>query len=1007
MSGWMERIVMPREFSSAAAERRTRVMGPAIFWMLIASVFFLFPLGLFRVMGTRFLFLSTILVILCLLLILFLRAGKSRVAGILLIGAFLAAANLQPLQGMGIYDTIIMLNLLAVMMAGILFGPRSVVATAILASALSAGIAYLTLQGSIAITQTPSPFAEWFRRISYFFVAVILYWLGWRATRRALKASDEARMENRSLLRSLNNIMEQGNIGHWYLNVRTGEVYWSSNVPSIFGIEPSEFDGSIESYLSLILEEDRDRPRKALDAAIKNPGTPYQVEHRIRMPDGQIRWLEGRGNVRFEDGSAVDMAGVVVDITEQKRMKSAVERVYSILAEGIVLHNSEGVIVSYNNSALEILGLTESQLLGKTSMDPQWSIVNEDGRPISGEEHPSSVAMRTGEPQYGTILGVNKPDGSSCWISVNSIPFSEGGPNERGAVVSFFDITRARNQARELQKSEEQLRFILENQPSIVLLLDLDGKIIYVNAVTSGYNMEDVVGVDSRAFVPEEDRDRLTWAIQKIKTDREPFTYDIRGYNANGEIAWFNTRIGILQYHEKERIIMISSDITDRIEAEQRLRTMAYTDLLTGLPNREALYAHLSGILEMEGNLQKRAILFVDLDHFKNINDTLGHDVGDRLLNEVARGFKAQLSDNAFLARLGGDEFMMVYGVEGDADAVEHAERILEMFRNPINVDKHDLFLSASIGICFFPGDGEDIHQLIKNADAAMYRAKARGRNNYCKFERSMETEIQTRLLMDTELRQAAGKNELELHYQPVFDLKSDGIVGLEALMRWNNDQLGPVSPAQFIPLAEETGSIRDLDLWTLRSGIQQLARWRETKTFQGRLALNMSARQLENNRFIPELEKLLTEASLKGSDISLELTETALMKNITAMGPLLEAMGSMGIELMIDDFGTGYSSLNYLKRLPVHVVKIDRGFVEEIGSEESDSIVRTIIAMARTLDLKVVAEGVENRAQLDFLRKEGCDMAQGFFLAMPGPADEVSELLGTASRANFAGQEF
>ncbi|MCB1170059.1 MAG: EAL domain-containing protein, partial [Leptospiraceae bacterium] len=314
---------------------------------------------------------------------------------------------------------------------------------------------------------------------------------------------------------------------------------------------------------------------------------------------------------------------------------------------------------------------------------------------------------------------------------------------------------------------------------------------------------------------------------------------------------------------------------------------------------------------------------------------------------------------------------------------------ILGLFRGPLQVDGHDLYLSASIGLCFFPGDGEDIHQLIKNADAAMYKAKARGRNNYCRFEKAMETEIQARLLMDTELRGAAANSELLLHFQPVFDLMSREITGMEALLRWNNPHLGQVSPGVFIPLAEETGSIRELDLWTMESGIQQLARWREEGVFAGRLALNMSARQLENQDFIPRLSGLLQQHALRGSDISLELTETALMKNIAAMTPLLETMGDMGIELMIDDFGTGYSSLNYLKRLPVHVVKIDRSFVEEIGTEESDSIVRTIIAMARTLDLKVIAEGVETEEQFQFLRREGCDLVQGFYLARP--ADEAA----------------
>ncbi|MCB1140407.1 MAG: EAL domain-containing protein, partial [Leptospiraceae bacterium] len=602
--------------------------------------------------------------------------------------------------------------------------------------------------------------------------------------------------------------------------------------------------------------------------------------------------------------------------------------------------------------------------------------------------------------------------------------FSEDDSEQRGAVVSFFDTTVARNQSRDLQKSEEQLRFILENQPSVVLMLDLEGIILYINNPTVGYRADEIVGMHSSSFVPPEDRPRFEEYLRRIQVEQEPFSYDIRGYNANGEISWFSTRIGLLEFQEQKRIILISTDVTDRVEAEQRLRTMAYTDLLTGLPNREALYSHLRkvvdsanaeaaaagdrdhtfemhvdgaqaslhGVEEIQSARSKPsryAILFVDLDHFKNINDTLGHDVGDQLLNQVSGRFRNQLSQNAFLARLGGDEFMMVYEVQKDEEATEHARSILGLFRGPLQVDGHDLYLSASIGLCFFPGDGDDIHQLIKNADAAMYKAKARGRNNFCRFEKSMETEIQARLLMDTELRGAATNSELLLHYQPVFDLMSREIVGMEALLRWNNPHLGPVSPAVFIPLAEETGSIRELDLWTMESGLEQLARWREEGLFTGRLALNISARQLENQDFIPRLSGLLQQHGLQGRDISLELTETALMKNITAMTPLLESMREMGIELMIDDFGTGYSSLNYLKRLPVHVVKIDRSFVEEIGTDESDSIVRTIIAMARTLDLKVIAEGVENEEQFQFLRQEGCDLVQGFYLSRP--ADEAS----------------
>ncbi|MBU43788.1 MAG: hypothetical protein CMN76_11250 [Spirochaetaceae bacterium] len=1000
MKRFLERYLLPQSFESAADERRTRVLLSASLWLIVICFVFLYPLGLFGILGQRFLLLGTISLFSAFLFLALLKLGRSRLAGYLLLALFLLSANLQSLEGRGIYDTIFMLNLLAVMIAGTLFGRWSVLITALLAAALSLGVAAFTSADGSANFSDPGPYTEWFRRTAYILIAVVLYWLGWKATNLTLRESDKTRSQNRALMRSLSNIMEQGNIGHWYWNIQTGKVIWSSNVAGIFGVKASDFQGSFDSFLKLVFQEDRQKLQDALESAMKSPGSSYQVEHRIRTNEGEVRWLEGRGNVRFEEGQAIDMAGVVMDITDQKRAQSALDQVYSILAEGIVIHNTEGTIVSFNRSALEILELSADQLQGKKSTDPHWDIIDEEGNSLTASGHPSSVAMATGRPQYSRILGVRRKDGSVRWLTVSAIPFSPDGSERRGAAVSFFDITAERNQASALQKSEEQLRFILENQPGIVVILDMSGRLVYINNAAAGFDPAEVKGKHATEFVVEEDRAKVEWALDRIRREKEPFSYDVRGFNGDGGIAWYSSRIGLLEYQDQERIIIIASDVSDRVAAEQKLRSMAYTDLLTGLPNREALYTHLSEIL-VSDTTTLRAILFVDLDHFKNINDTLGHDVGDRLLKQVSLGFAEQLTDRAFFARLGGDEFMMVYTVADEAEAQNHADRILAMFKNPINVDGHELYLSASIGICFFPGDGEDMHQLIKNADAAMYRAKARGRNNYCRFEPSMEKEIQTRLLMDTELRRAAGANELELHYQPVFDLSTDSIVGLEALMRWNSETLGSVSPGQFIPLAEETGFIRELDLWTLRTGIAQLASWRKQGVFHGRLALNLSARQLENNRFIPELSALLRESSLTGRDISLELTETALMKNITAMAPLLKIMGEMGIELMIDDFGTGYSSLNYLKRLPVDVVKIDRSFVEEIGNDESDSIVRTIIAMARTLDLKVVAEGVETNQQLEFLKREGCDLAQGFYLAMPAPESELLSRLKQAAGAN------
>ncbi|MCB1170732.1 MAG: PAS domain S-box protein, partial [Leptospiraceae bacterium] len=613
----LERIYdffLPSEFRDSADERRARVLLPAAVWMIVACLFFLLPLGAFQILGQRFLILGFSFAGLGLFILILLRYGHSVFAGYLVVGGLLLAANLQPVFSEGIYDTIYMLNILSIVTAGVLFGQRSVILVAMMAAAASLLLAYHTENGNILVRSAdlmenrPGPYVEWFRRCSYLFMTVVLYWLGWKATNRALTASDETRSENRSLSRVLTNVLEQGQLGHWYWNIRTGEVYWSSNVAAIFGIPAAEFQGSFEAFLNLVLPEDRDHIRRALNRAFSDPASNYQVQHRIRNASNHIRWLEGRGTVRFEAGRPMDMAGVVVDITEQKRAQSALDRVYSILAEGIVIHDSSDAIVSFNESALEILELTGDQLRGKTTRDPGWSLVNVNGEPIKPDQMPSRICMRTGEPQYDITLGVQLANGTIRWLSVSAIPFSEDDSEQRGAVVSFFDITAPRNQSRELQKSEEQLRFILENQPSVVLMLDLDGNILYINNPTAGYRVEDIIGLHSSSFVPPEDRPRFQEYLRRIQVEQEPFSYDIRGYNSNGEISWFSTRIGLLEFQDQKRIILISTDVTDRVEAEQRLRTMAYTDLLTGLPNREALYSHLRRVVEnanSEGPLQK------------------------------------------------------------------------------------------------------------------------------------------------------------------------------------------------------------------------------------------------------------------------------------------------------------------------------------------------------------------------------------------------------------------
>ena len=447
----------------------------------------------------------------------------------------------------------------------------------------------------------------------------------------------------------------------------------------------------------------------------------------------------------------------------------------------------------------------------------------------------------------------------------------------------------------------------------------------------------------------------------------------------------------------------LQAEVAERGHMERQMRDMAHYDAITGLPNRNLLHDRILQVLAHARRTDEMAaIMFLDLDRFKNINDTLGHMVGDALLRQVANRLSMALRNSDTLARIGGDEFVVVLPhISGREQAILVAEKLISVLDAPMVVQEHTLHISTSIGVCLFPQDGQDNDVLLRNADTAMYQAKAAGRNTYRLFTEKMNQDADQHYRIESALRVGVRDNELRLMYQPLVDTRSNQVFGVEALVRWQSDTLGLVPPGRFISIAEETDLIVEIDSWVLKTACTQAAAWREQGHTSLTLAVNLSARQFRRKDLVAFVAGVLQDTGYPAHLLELEITESSLMHNVTDVIQTLDQLVGLGVKLSIDDFGTGYSSLAYLKRFPVHKLKVDQSFVRDIGQTNSDlGIVKTVIALAHTLQLDLLAEGVENQAQLMTLRALGCERFQGYLFAKPMSAEDAGLVLGQPATA-------
>ncbi|MBI4808235.1 MAG: EAL domain-containing protein [Nitrosomonadales bacterium] len=547
---------------------------------------------------------------------------------------------------------------------------------------------------------------------------------------------------------------------------------------------------------------------------------------------------------------------------------------------------------------------------------------------------------------------------------------------------------------------------VFESSGEAILITDAQTNVVAVNHAfigMSGYRTEDMLGKNPRILASGRHDEEFYRAMWDDITTSGYWQGEIWDKHKNGRIypKWMSITAVRDANGEVAHYISIARDTTEQTEAEKNIHLLAYFDVLTGLPNRTLLRDRLGQLIAVSHRDQHQfALLFMDLDRFKYINDSMGHTVGDRLLQAVALRIQAHVREEDTVARLGGDEFIVLLRETDESGAAVVSVKLLESLAAPYDLDGQLISTQASIGISIYPDHAHDADTLIKNADMAMYRAKEEGRNNYQFFRPEMNFRVDLLFSMEKDLRLALERGEFFLHYQPQVDLATGKLCGVEALIRWHHPEKGAISPAEFIPVAEETGQIIAIGEWVLRTACAQLVQWRKEELNDFTLSVNLSMRQLRQPILGEQVRKVLTEFELEPRFLELEITEGIMMgDNMIAMNFLGE-MHALGVMLSIDDFGTGFSSLNYLKKLPVHKLKIDQSFVRDIESDESDAaIIRSIIALGHRLNLRVIAEGVETQDQLDFLRIRGCDEIQGYFYSRPLSPEDIARFIRNPPR--------
>lgn len=705
-------------------------------------------------------------------------------------------------------------------------------------------------------------------------------------------------------------------------------------------------------------------------------------------PNGRTHLVQGEP--LFMDGQLTGFITTYTDITDRKTAEEnlrlqhdLLHKVIESIPSGVSMFDKDLDLVLFNGELQRLLDLPSGLLARQPCNLADILRFNAD-RGEYGPGDPEAIVApmieRARTPSSHHIQRT-RPNGKT--LDIRGVPLNDG-----GFVTIYTDITERRSSAERDQLAQK----VFNHTPAGIILTDEAHRIISINPATSqitGYEPFELLGHTVFGLIKLEPPLTID-SLQALIAERGNWNSELEVTRKTGDVIPVGiraTRVDDPHSGAPANYIWILADITERRQAEERMRHIAQHDALTGLPNRLALLMRLAQLLpDARRHQWILGVMFIDLDRFKIINDTLGHQVGDELLREVACRLSAVVRETDYVARLGGDEFVIILPAIGmPADAAIVANKIIAALSAPIQVDGHELHTSPSIGISLFPDDGPDGDTILKNADTAMYHAKAAGRNNFQFFAAEMNRVTSERLDIERKLRHAIARNELTLCFQPQFAANGTQPTGVEALARWLHPTDGPIPPDRFIPVAEETGIIVEIGEWVLLNACREMKRWIDSGLAPLRVAVNVSARQLRRRDFCETVAGVLAESGLPPELLELEITESSVMENPQEAIVILESLGRMGVTLAIDDFGTGYSSLAYLKLFPIDHLKIDRSFVRDIEHDLNDrAIAFGTIALAHSLGLNVIAEGVETDDQLELLRSNGCDEVQGYLFSKP-----------------------
>ena len=732
-------------------------------------------------------------------------------------------------------------------------------------------------------------------------------------------------------------------------------------------------------------------------------GNIWQGELTNRRKDGSLYTEEMTITpVLIGNGEITHYVAIKQDITSRKiaedKLRQA-ELQYRLLFESNplpmwVFDCKTLKFLAVNEAAIRQYGFSKQEFLAMTIAD------------IRPEEDIPRLLKATAQPIHGLqeaeLWRHRRKDGAILDVEIVSHDLDFQGI--QAELVAPHDVTKRKQAEDALRRAEEKYRSIFEDAVIGIFQTTPDGRPVSINRALArmlGYDsperlLAEVSNVGRQLFVDPNAMQELARVLEK---DRAVHSVELEVYSKDGGKKWLSANVRAVSDAEGKVVLHEGTveDITERKAAEERAQFLAYYDALTGLPNRTLLRDRiLMALPSARRHREKVALLFLDLDNFKTINDLLGHSIGDLLLQEVAERLKRWTREQDTVARLGGDEFLvLVTAVNETANAVVVAERIVNSMAAEIVIQGHVLNVTCSLGISIFPDNGEEVDALLKNADLAMYKAKENGRNNFQLFTQQMNVQLLERMTLERSLRLAVEKKEFFLVYQPQMDLATGEIIGCEALIRWKHPELGLVLPNTFIPLAESSGLIGPMGEWVLKTACAQARQWQDEGLPAVPVAVNVSAVQFRHKGFLRLVQTVLREAGLAPQYLELELTESLLLSNADVMLIMLQQLKEMGLKLSIDDFGTGYSSLSYLRQFPVYKLKIDHSFVRDIAVDPDGAVITsTIISMAKSLGLKVLAEGVETEEQVSFLRAHDCHEIQGYYFSKPLCANEFADKL-------------